>query len=184
MYTYTHTFDTDTSQYNYVHLHSRLTQTQVHYSHTEIWDIQEDPDTDAGMKYQLLNSKQCYLFVFWCALQRHPVKHGMAECKGGSGIPIPVVYDKGDEKSTGQLYGPAARGMGGWLNRERMKVWQPSFHEMYRIRAIFFFLAAEFEPGFITFSASNSEKAPVAICSGVKPTGCNPQYVSKTTYIL
>ncbi|XP_031416146.1 intelectin-like [Clupea harengus] len=76
--------------------------------------------------------------------KRHPVKHGMAECKGGSGIPIPVVYDKGDEKSTGQLYGPAAR--------------------------------AEFEPGFITFSASNSEKAPVAICSGVKPTGCNPQY--------
>ncbi|KAL2097681.1 hypothetical protein ACEWY4_006888 [Coilia grayii] len=34
----------------------------------------------------------------------------------------------------------------------------------------------DFEPGFVTFSVFNSEKAPMAICSGVKPHGCNPQH--------
>ncbi|XP_042341617.1 intelectin-like [Plectropomus leopardus] len=35
---------------------------------------------------------------------------------------------------------------------------------------------AEFEPGFITFRAINNERAAMAICSGVKPTGCNSEH--------
>ncbi|KAM4583567.1 intelectin-like [Odontesthes bonariensis] len=34
----------------------------------------------------------------------------------------------------------------------------------------------EFEPGFITFRAINNEQAAMAICSGVKPTGCNTEH--------
>ncbi|XP_029600818.1 intelectin [Salmo trutta] len=34
----------------------------------------------------------------------------------------------------------------------------------------------EFEPGFITFRAINAERAALAICSGVKPTGCNNEH--------
>ncbi|XP_062376462.1 intelectin-like [Sardina pilchardus] len=34
----------------------------------------------------------------------------------------------------------------------------------------------EFEPGFVTFSVFNNDRAPMAICSGIKPTGCQPQY--------
>ncbi|XP_062864632.1 intelectin-1 [Trichomycterus rosablanca] len=35
---------------------------------------------------------------------------------------------------------------------------------------------ANSEPGFITFRAINSEKAAMAICSGVKPTDCNTEH--------
>ncbi|XP_044199110.1 intelectin-like [Thunnus albacares] len=34
----------------------------------------------------------------------------------------------------------------------------------------------EFEAGFITFRAINNERAAMAICSGVKPTGCNTEH--------
>ncbi|XP_064859309.1 intelectin-like isoform X2 [Oncorhynchus nerka] len=34
----------------------------------------------------------------------------------------------------------------------------------------------EFQPGFITFRAINTERAAMAICSGVKPTGCNTEH--------
>ncbi|KAM8771870.1 LOW QUALITY PROTEIN: intelectin-like [Acanthopagrus schlegelii] len=34
----------------------------------------------------------------------------------------------------------------------------------------------EFEPGFITFRAINYERAAMAICSGVKTTGCNTEH--------
>ncbi|XP_015252550.1 PREDICTED: intelectin-like [Cyprinodon variegatus] len=34
----------------------------------------------------------------------------------------------------------------------------------------------EFDPGFITFRAINYERAAMAICSGVKPTGCNCEH--------
>ncbi|XP_051538438.1 intelectin-like [Myxocyprinus asiaticus] len=34
----------------------------------------------------------------------------------------------------------------------------------------------EFEPGFISFRVFNNEKAAMAICSGVKPTGCNTEH--------
>ncbi|XP_068561550.1 intelectin-like isoform X2 [Cebidichthys violaceus] len=34
----------------------------------------------------------------------------------------------------------------------------------------------EFEPGFITFRAINNERSAMAICSGVKPTGCNTEH--------
>ncbi|XP_059215722.1 intelectin-like isoform X1 [Centropristis striata] len=34
----------------------------------------------------------------------------------------------------------------------------------------------EFEPGFITFRAINNERAAMAICSGVKPTGCHNEH--------
>ncbi|XP_051751427.1 intelectin-like isoform X2 [Ctenopharyngodon idella] len=33
-----------------------------------------------------------------------------------------------------------------------------------------------FEPGFITFRVFNTEKAAMAICSGVKPTGCHTEH--------
>ncbi|KAJ8413449.1 hypothetical protein AAFF_G00094450 [Aldrovandia affinis] len=36
--------------------------------------------------------------------------------------------------------------------------------------------AAEFQPGFITFQVFNTEQAVMAICSGVKPTGCNTEH--------
>ncbi|KAL2094892.1 hypothetical protein ACEWY4_009611 [Coilia grayii] len=35
---------------------------------------------------------------------------------------------------------------------------------------------AEFTPGFITFRVFNYEKAAMAMCSGVKPTGCNTEH--------
>lgn len=35
---------------------------------------------------------------------------------------------------------------------------------------------AIFEPGFITFRVFNNEKAAMAICSGVKPTGCDIEH--------
>lgn len=76
--------------------------------------------------------------------KRHPLRNGVGVCNNGSGIPVPVVYDKGDKHSTSHLYGSAIRG--------------------------------EFEAGFVTFGAFNSEKSPMAICSGVKPKGCQPQY--------
>ncbi|XP_034044685.1 intelectin-like [Thalassophryne amazonica] len=34
----------------------------------------------------------------------------------------------------------------------------------------------EFEPGFITFRAINNERAAMALCSGVKPTGCHNEH--------
>ncbi|XP_038148732.1 intelectin-like isoform X2 [Cyprinodon tularosa] len=34
----------------------------------------------------------------------------------------------------------------------------------------------EFDPGFITFRAINHERAAMAICSGVKPTGCHCEH--------
>ncbi|XP_030643743.1 intelectin-like [Chanos chanos] len=34
----------------------------------------------------------------------------------------------------------------------------------------------EFEPGFITFRVFNNERAAMAICSGVKPTGCHSEH--------
>ncbi|XP_034044680.1 intelectin-like isoform X2 [Thalassophryne amazonica] len=36
----------------------------------------------------------------------------------------------------------------------------------------------QFEPGFITFRVINNERAAMAICSGVKPTGCDTEHVS------
>lgn len=33
-----------------------------------------------------------------------------------------------------------------------------------------------FEPGFITFRVFNTEKAAMAICSGIKPTGCHTEH--------
>ncbi|XP_034146925.1 intelectin-like [Esox lucius] len=38
------------------------------------------------------------------------------------------------------------------------------------------FPRGEFQPGFITFRAVNTERAAMAICSGVKPTGCNTEH--------
>uniref|UniRef100_A0A3B5B279 Intelectin-2-like n=1 Tax=Stegastes partitus TaxID=144197 RepID=A0A3B5B279_9TELE len=35
---------------------------------------------------------------------------------------------------------------------------------------------AEFVPGFITFRAINNERGAMALCSGVKPTGCNNEH--------
>uniref|UniRef100_A0A8B9HNW7 Fibrinogen C-terminal domain-containing protein n=1 Tax=Astyanax mexicanus TaxID=7994 RepID=A0A8B9HNW7_ASTMX len=35
----------------------------------------------------------------------------------------------------------------------------------------------EFEPGFIAFRVFNNERAAMAICSGVRPTGCNTEHV-------
>ncbi|KAG9259698.1 intelectin-like [Astyanax mexicanus] len=34
----------------------------------------------------------------------------------------------------------------------------------------------EFEPGFIAFRVFNNERAAMAICSGVRPTGCNTEH--------
>ena len=34
----------------------------------------------------------------------------------------------------------------------------------------------DFEPGFITFRVFNSDQAAMAMCSGIKPTECNPQH--------
>ncbi|XP_030640577.1 intelectin isoform X2 [Chanos chanos] len=34
----------------------------------------------------------------------------------------------------------------------------------------------QFEAGFVTFSVFNDEKSALAMCSGVKPTGCSPQH--------
>nr|XP_055050808.1 intelectin 3 [Misgurnus anguillicaudatus] len=34
----------------------------------------------------------------------------------------------------------------------------------------------EFESGFVTFRAFNTDKSALAMCSGVKPTGCNTQH--------
>ncbi|XP_067235432.1 intelectin-like [Chanodichthys erythropterus] len=36
--------------------------------------------------------------------------------------------------------------------------------------------SAIFEPGFITFRVFNNEKAAMALCSGVKPTGCDTEH--------
>lgn len=35
----------------------------------------------------------------------------------------------------------------------------------------------QFEPGFVTFRVFNKKKAVVALCSGIKPTGCNTEHV-------
>jgi len=35
-----------------------------------------------------------------------------------------------------------------------------------------------FDAGYITFRVFNTEKAAMALCSGVKPTGCNTEHVS------
>uniref|UniRef100_A0A8B9HTS7 Fibrinogen C-terminal domain-containing protein n=1 Tax=Astyanax mexicanus TaxID=7994 RepID=A0A8B9HTS7_ASTMX len=40
----------------------------------------------------------------------------------------------------------------------------------------------EFEPGFIAFRVFNNERAAMAICSGVRPTGCNTEHVSYHTH--
>lgn len=41
------------------------------------------------------------------------------------------------------------------------------------------YIKAESEPGFITFRPINSERAAMAICSGVRPTtGCDTEHVS------
>ncbi len=40
------------------------------------------------------------------------------------------------------------------------------------------FFPAMFTPGFITFRVFNTERAALALCSGVKPTGCNTEHVS------
>ncbi|NP_001187176.1 intelectin 3 precursor [Ictalurus punctatus] len=34
----------------------------------------------------------------------------------------------------------------------------------------------QFEPGFVTFRVFNKKKAVVALCSGIKPTGCNTEH--------
>ncbi|XP_066530902.1 intelectin-like [Hoplias malabaricus] len=34
----------------------------------------------------------------------------------------------------------------------------------------------QFEPGFVTFRVFNEEKAAMAMCSGIKPTGCHTEY--------
>uniref|UniRef100_A0A3P9NPJ6 Intelectin 3 n=1 Tax=Poecilia reticulata TaxID=8081 RepID=A0A3P9NPJ6_POERE len=41
----------------------------------------------------------------------------------------------------------------------------------------------EFDPGFITFRAINNEQAAMAICSGVKPRGCNSEHVSLNGFL-
>ncbi|KAL1277013.1 hypothetical protein QQF64_023686 [Cirrhinus molitorella] len=38
-------------------------------------------------------------------------------------------------------------------------------------------LRAIIEPGFITFRVFNNEKAAMALCSGIKPTGCDTEHV-------
>ncbi len=40
------------------------------------------------------------------------------------------------------------------------------------------FISEEFESGFIAFRVFSADQAAVAMCSGVKPTECNPQHVS------
>ncbi|XP_067256857.1 intelectin-like [Chanodichthys erythropterus] len=37
-------------------------------------------------------------------------------------------------------------------------------------------IRTQFEPGFITFRVFNNEKAAMALCSAVKPTGCDTEY--------
>uniref|UniRef100_A0A4W5KJ07 Fibrinogen C-terminal domain-containing protein n=1 Tax=Hucho hucho TaxID=62062 RepID=A0A4W5KJ07_9TELE len=47
----------------------------------------------------------------------------------------------------------------------------------FRSNVVFFDqIQCEFEPGFITFRTINTERAALAICSGVKPTGCNNEH--------
>lgn len=36
----------------------------------------------------------------------------------------------------------------------------------------------QFEPGFITFRVFNEKKSAMALCSGIKPTGCQPEHVN------
>uniref|UniRef100_A0A8C7K338 Fibrinogen C-terminal domain-containing protein n=1 Tax=Oncorhynchus kisutch TaxID=8019 RepID=A0A8C7K338_ONCKI len=38
--------------------------------------------------------------------------------------------------------------------------------------------SSSFKPGVITFRAINNERAAMAICSGIKPTGCNSEHYS------
>ncbi len=49
----------------------------------------------------------------------------------------------------------------------------------YWVQTVFvLFISEEFESGFITFRVFNTDQAAMAMCSGVKPTECNPQHVS------
>lgn len=53
------------------------------------------------------------------------------------------------------------------------------YMQKYWVQSVFvLFISEETESGFITFRAFNSDQAAVAMCSGVKPTECNPQNVS------
>lgn len=38
-------------------------------------------------------------------------------------------------------------------------------------------MLGEFEPGFVTFRVFNKKKAAMALCSGIKPTGCHTEHV-------
>ncbi len=55
--------------------------------------------------------------------------------------------------------------------------WQILSSMMIIINILWFFVGT-FEPGFITFRVFNTEKAAMAICSGIKPTGCHTEHVS------
>ena len=39
----------------------------------------------------------------------------------------------------------------------------------------------EFIPGFVTFRVFNYERAAMAMCSGIRPTGCNTEHVRMTS---
>ncbi|XP_041096240.1 intelectin-1-like isoform X1 [Polyodon spathula] len=78
--------------------------------------------------------------------QKYPVIYRGGVCKTDNGPVTPIVYDLGNNESTIKLYGPYIKSGG------------------------------ECEPGFIHFRVFNSEQAALAICSGVKATGCNVEH--------
>ncbi|XP_063172793.1 intelectin-1-like [Candoia aspera] len=78
--------------------------------------------------------------------QKYPVKYNAGTCLANNGPAIPVVYDAGDAQKTSEYYSPHGRDKG------------------------------EFTAGFVQFRVFNNEKAAMALCSGVKVTGCNTEH--------
>ncbi|XP_063075340.1 intelectin-like [Engraulis encrasicolus] len=84
--------------------------------------------------------------------KRHPLKTGKGDCKEKT------------ENTEGVRSGIAAPVVYDKGDKESTtKLYGPAVKD-------------DFEPGFVTFSVFNTEKAPMAICSGVKPQKCNPQH--------
>ncbi|KAG8014794.1 Intelectin [Nibea albiflora] len=92
--------------------------------------------------------------------KRYPVKYNIGSCSDRGPV-VPIVYDHGDRESTEMFYGEYSRGITKVVTHHLVV----SAH-----------LKAEFESGFITFRPINNERAAMAICSGIKPTGCNTEH--------
>ncbi|KAG9329305.1 hypothetical protein JZ751_005787 [Albula glossodonta] len=118
-----------------------------------VWHVQNNAPMDRWMVRSILryHTDSCFLTLqggnLYHLFKRYPVRYKAGVCNTNTGPAVPIVYDFGNEESTKLLYGPNPRGK-----------------------------CADSSSVTLMVGVFNTEQAAMAICSGVKPTGCHTEH--------